>query len=665
MDLNTALDKLGFLKSPNYVSVEKLMFGNRRSHIFRKAISSCSLRGVYFLGQQDDEKDPIVFVTEAEDREKAFSIYKSVWNQNVVPLLLVNTPEGLHLYYSFQVPFEPRSTGVSSVAAVARTLEDVASKLRLAHAASIDSGEIWTNKVLRSSSTNRVDHTLLSYLDRLVARLSKDGVSPSAAYALIGKLLFFRYLRDRDIISTRRLQEFGLDERHSMGERLRLPDLMKLVDKTEEWLGGGVFPIDLAAMNEEHIRLVAATLLGDDPQSEQLSLRFSLFEFGFIPIETLSSVYQRLLHSTSRGRELGAYYTPSALIEFVLEELQDVHPLSTRTTILDPSCGSGSFLVHCFRLLVERFLAEKKSITPRQLSALLKERIFGVDRDEGACRVAQLSLLLTMLDYIEPPDLVDNPSFRLPELFGSNLVHADFFAPQGEIPTIASRTFDWIVGNPPWVQVNGERPDPEDRLVLEWIRENAQTFPVASNQVAEAFTWKSAQQCSTEGAVGLVLPAISLFKDNPRFWRALSSRYHISSVANFSSFAEVLFENAGTAACVITLRTRPASVEDETLIFSPLLLNQPEISAGSGPAPLHSITVNRSEVRSIQSRALSVTSPTRWKALVFAGLRDAALLGRLEKSLPTLQEWLERNEFEMLEGPQLRAASSKDQMKNW
>jgi hypothetical protein len=660
MDLEAALDKLDFLGSPNYVPVDRLRFGNRRSHIFRKAISSCSLRGVYFLGQQDEEKDPVVFVTEAPDLDQAFAIYNSVWNQNVVPLLLVNTPEGLHLFYSFQVPPASPQARKSGVAGVARTLEDVTSKLRIAHAASIDSGHIWTNEALRASPANRVDHTLLSYLDRLVYTLRRDGVSPGLAYALIGKLLFLRYLRDRDILSNRRLQEFELSERQSMGDLLLLPDLIKLVDKTESWLGGKVFPIDLAAIREEHVRRVATTLLGDDPQAQQLSLRFSLFKFDFIPIETLSTVYQRLLHSTEHGRALGAYYTPSSLIEFVLGEVQDTHPLTTRTTVLDPSCGSGAFLVHCFRLLVERFLAEHEHIRPAQLRRLLEEHVFGVERDEGACRVAQLSLLLTMLDYIEPPDLMASPSFRLPELFGRNIVHADFFAHEGQLPALSNKKFDWVVGNPPWVELNGERPVPEDRPVLDWIRENSRVAPVTSNQLAEAFTWKSARHCSPRGAVGLVLPAISLFKDNPRFWRALSSTFHVSSVANFSSFADVLFENASTSACVVTLQPRPAGPEDETLLFSPLLLNQPELSSARGPRSPLSITVNRSEIRSVPSRSLSTATPTHWKALVFAGLRDAALLDRLAQSFPTLQEWLDRHHLEILEGPQLRTESAKE-----
>ncbi len=604
MELNAALDELGFLKSPGYVTADTLQFGDRKSHLFRKARSACGLRGVYFLGQASEDRSPVVFVTEASGREQALAIHKSVWNQNAVPLLLVNTPAELLLFYSFQAPSE--SPQLES----ARTLEEVRTKLRIAHAASIDSGQLWADPALRSSPAKRVDQTLLAHLDQLARRLQKDGVSPELAYALMGWFLFLRYLRDRGI--------------------------------PEAWWDGGGFAVELAAVREEHLELLSTTLLGSP-----------LFDFAFIPVETLSSVYQRLLHATALGRKLGAYYTPSSLIEFVLGEVQALHPVTSRTTVLDPSCGAGSFLVHCFRRIVERFLEEHGGITPAQLEGLLSECIFGVDRDEGACRVAQSSLLLTMLDYVDPRGLGEQPSFKLPKLLGRNIVHADFFSSGRPLAAILSRRFHWIVGNPPWMQANGERTGSEDRPVLSWIRQNAQAFPVASNQVAEAFTWKASQQCAPEGAVGLVLPAISLFKDNPRFRQALAGAFHLSCVANFSSFSEVLFENAATAACVITLRPRSVSPEDETRVFSPLLLNQPESSL--------SILVNRAEVRSVRSSSLSTVASAQWKALIFAGPRDAALLGRLESSFPSLQEWLDRHHFEIFEGPQLRGEQSRDE----
>jgi type I restriction-modification system DNA methylase subunit len=85
--------------------------------------------------------------------------------------------------------------------------------------------------------------------------------------------------------------------------------------------------------------------------------------------------------------------------------------------VFDPSRGSGAFLVQCYRRLIEReFISRKKKPAPHELATLLKRHIFGVDMDEDACSVAEFSLYLTLLDYVEPTDLINHPRFRLPTL---------------------------------------------------------------------------------------------------------------------------------------------------------------------------------------------------------------------------------------------------------
>jgi len=66
--------------------------------------------------------------------------------------------------------------------------------------------------------------------------------------------------------------------------------------------------------------------------------------------------------------------------------------------------------------------------TPAQLRELLTEHIFGVDRDPDACSVTELSLLLTLLDYVEQPDLEETSGqkrFKLPALRDTNVICSD------------------------------------------------------------------------------------------------------------------------------------------------------------------------------------------------------------------------------------------------
>ena len=96
--------------------------------------------------------------------------------------------------------------------------------------------------------------------------------------------------------------------------------------------------------------------------------------------------------------------------------------------VFDPACGSGAFLVQCYRRLIEGEIAAQGEIPPpERLRDLLTANIYGMDQDADACAVAELSLILTLLDYVNPPDLRDNKGFKLPNVRDRNIFRANFF----------------------------------------------------------------------------------------------------------------------------------------------------------------------------------------------------------------------------------------------
>lgn len=108
------------------------------------------------------------------------------------------------------------------------------------------------------------------------------------------------------------------------------------------------------------------------------------------------------------------------------------------------------------RLIEGEFPHTKAKPTPQELRDLLEEHIFGVDNDPDACRVTELSLILTLLDYVDPPDLLPNSPtrtesiFQLPTLSDTNIFYTNFFKLKTAAKqVIAGNRFDWIVGNPP------------------------------------------------------------------------------------------------------------------------------------------------------------------------------------------------------------------------
>ena len=85
--------------------------------------------------------------------------------------------------------------------------------------------------------------------------------------------------------------------------------------------------------------------------------------------------------------------------------------------------------MQCYRRLIEKQRQQAAGLPqPIALREILTQQLFGVERDGDACRVAELSLTLTLLDYISPRDLESNPNF-LPNLHNTNIFEADFFDP--------------------------------------------------------------------------------------------------------------------------------------------------------------------------------------------------------------------------------------------
>ena len=277
-----------------------------------------------------------------------------------------------------------------------------------------------------------------------------------------------------------------------------------MIERLDEWLNGSVFPLDFSgqhAPEQDHLRYVAGVFEGDEVTEigdRQLSLDFRAYNFSFIPIETLSVVYEQFLHAPenpeeseesnapSRGRKMGAYYTPIPVVNLMLAELEDRQPLKKGMRVLDPSCGSGAFLVQCYRSLIEKEFPPGSQPKPGQLRDLLEKAIFGVDVEGDACNVTELSLILTLLDYVDPPDLEGRGQgqFKLPVLRGNNIFCANFFETPAANNLPLQKKFDWIVGNPPWKRLNPDRLDEHDRPVWKWIQDNAKQRPVGGNQAA-------------------------------------------------------------------------------------------------------------------------------------------------------------------------------------
>ena len=129
---------------------------------------------------------------------------------------------------------------------------------------------------------------------------------------------------------------------------------------------------------------------GGEPFVRSLARRVGRFRWQAVGGDVLKVLYESVITSATRKR-LGEYYTPDWLAERIVATAVE-HPLAER--VLDPSCGSGTFLFHAAR----RYLAAADAAgqTTAVTLAGLTQRVLGMDLHPVAVTLARVTYLLAI-----------------------------------------------------------------------------------------------------------------------------------------------------------------------------------------------------------------------------------------------------------------------------
>jgi hypothetical protein len=248
MELNDILNALQYSNSPNFLVGTTLQSDRDFGHIFRKAQAECKLQGVYTLnGSLYDRSSgnvPVVYVCEADSELEAREIHRKVWNQNVVPFLLVISRGWIRLYPGFRYDREVSSDPKQGALRILEDFNQIAIQLKSLRAESVDSGLVWREMGSAVTPDKRVDWQLLANLRELDVWLREDGVQDrTLAHSMIGKFVYIHYLRQRQILSDTMLEQWGIDPLHIFSRSAQLNSILHLVEQVDNWLNGSVFPI--------------------------------------------------------------------------------------------------------------------------------------------------------------------------------------------------------------------------------------------------------------------------------------------------------------------------------------------------------------------------------------------------------------------------------------
>lgn len=140
---------------------------------------------------------------------------------------------------------------------------------------------------------------------------------------------------------------------------------------------------------------------GGDDLVRSLAAETVRFRLRDVEVDVLKSLYESLIDPDER-HDLGEYYTPDWLAARVVAAAIP-RPLEQR--VLDPSCGSGTFLFHAIRRLIA--VGRDAGLPPAQIVATCADRVFGIDVHPVAVALARVTWLLALGDLVQdrPPTL--------------------------------------------------------------------------------------------------------------------------------------------------------------------------------------------------------------------------------------------------------------------
>jgi hypothetical protein len=328
---------------------------------------------------------------------------------------------------------------------------------------------------------------------------------------LLDRIVFIRIAEDRRVIEKYQLREV-VEGWKARGDKVHIFEwLNDLFHRINEDFNGEIFKPHLSEEIKIDSEILARII-------ERLYPPKSPYRFDVMGVELLGSIYERYLGKTIRPtakqvrveekpevrKAGGVYYTPKYIVDYIVKNtvgkiIEGKSPKQiARLRILDPACGSGSFLIGAFQCLIDyhvRYLsahpkeAQGHALFPDIIrdpngeprlsvvrkAEILKNNLFGIDIDPQAVEVTMMSLYLKAIEGERsqlPPKQHLLPELKYNIICGNSLIGPDFYKDQqlsliGDEEKFRVNVFDWqaifpeiikaggfdcVIGNPPYVR---------------------------------------------------------------------------------------------------------------------------------------------------------------------------------------------------------------------
>ncbi|GAB1345910.1 N-6 DNA methylase [Cloacibacterium normanense] len=592
----------------------------------------------------------ILFFEKKRDLEK---LERQIWNLNQSPAIFIHDDNQWLIKNGFKfLESKKRLDTLTS----SKNLKDF-------EYFELITGHSWKKYQKEFEQKNRVDFYLLKNIEEARSVLTNPelgNLHPKVANSLLGRVIFIRYLIDRNV----ELNKYHIKGKEDFYQILsNHEETYKFFQQVKEDFNGNLFPLKYKIndieinedekVNVNHLSIISSLLRGGKIHSDsniEPSL-FEIYDFSIIPIEFVSNVYEKFI-GVDKQADSGAYYTPLFLVDYIQKETVSKYfldnPNEYNCKVLDPACGSGIFLVETLRQIISQYTKQYPVNVDNEveynqykdkLKSLLQNNIYGIDKDENAISVAIFSLYITLLDNLKPRSIV---GFKFPILENTNFFVADFFDTNNTYNTeLKKHHFQFILGNPPW-KTKGH---PKEKQLFEKYIENRKklensNLEIENREIAEAFLVRVSDFNFDES--GLIITSKVLYKISRKkekkgvFRKYFLNHFLVRQVVELSSVRHQIFNNSNDSAVA------PATIifykkENNTEKLRKNIVKHISLKPNIFFETFKLMVIEKYDIKDVAQKFF-IDEDWIWKVLVYGNILDYYFIKRLKDKYSSIRQ---------------------------
>ena len=285
-------------------------------------------------------------------------------------------------------------------------------------------------------------------------------------------------------------------------------------------------------------RAAAGTMLNELQENAVPEICRLLHASISLTLPFLKSVLEEMVDLQERGKN-GVVFTPDYIADYILQHTI-ASPCPPNARVIDPACGSGSFLLPAAEHL--------HHISGKPMREIISQHLYGIDISEDQTR--RTRVLLTLLALLTD-GTADGLSFHVATADSLACSWTDLFG---------CPDFDYIAGNPPYLNTHAISKKDTERL-----KKNFHTTRRGTFNLFYAFIEQSLRFLSERGALGFIVPNNYLsISSAEELRRLLNERRAVSMVIDFGE--NLVFEPVRTYSSLLFLNRR----ENHTIAYSML-----------------------------------------------------------------------------------------------